>query len=639
MNYSIGAQTLKVISGKIIDSKDNLPIPFVHIQVKGTGVGTISNKNGCFSLKIPAIHHEKKLLVSFIGYEPFESEIKSINKTLQIKLKSIDYQIGEVIIMPDSTLLTLLEKAFNKIPENFPDFPTSLTGFYRESVKTTNNDYAYFSEAVTQTYKSSYKKSNVPGQVKIIKSLINEFPKIDSLKTRFYGGVFEASNGDVVLRRGSYINPKNFKNYSYTLEGITKFNDNEVYIISFDTKNDSLSGTLEGRFYLDKASLAYIYLEYQLTPKGLKKFSSNISIKRNVKMLKKTINYVKLRDKWHFKHSKSTEHFLKGNHIIWVKEDEYLTTKVQIDSVKPISLGDRLEYGDIFSEKAKDYYSDDYWEEYNVLKKDSLLDKQLKMLYDTTQSKKILTQKTKYKKKTGKKNSFLKTILNMSFGYGLSYYPVYADKGIYNINYHNSDEIISLNEELDAFRYSMNLLIQINYDLNYRWSLNFAITSSLTSKLNIETYDIGASYRILLNKRIKPLILNLSLLYSYNCFARNFSTYENNNKFDFGNKTIDAQKLLFAIGYNSGGIKPKVNLEYKFKRRIWLYISSSYYIPFFTKEKLFLKEKSGIVLTRKNANISLADELLNVTYDGIHTTKSHMNFHNYSISLGFILRF
>ncbi|MDF1548131.1 MAG: carboxypeptidase-like regulatory domain-containing protein, partial [Bacteroidales bacterium] len=227
INYNIGAQTLKVISGKIINSKDNLPIPFVHIQIKGWGVGTISNQSGYFSLKIPSTHHEKKLVVSYIGYEPFELEINSINKPLQIKLRPIDYQIGEVIIMPDSTLLTLLEKAFKKIPENYPDYPTSLTGFYRESVKTSNNDYAYFAEAVTQTYKNSYKKQNSIAQVKIIKSLTNEFPALDSLKIRFYGGVFEPGTGDIILRRGSFINPKNFKNYNYTLEGITKFNDNE----------------------------------------------------------------------------------------------------------------------------------------------------------------------------------------------------------------------------------------------------------------------------------------------------------------------------------------------------------------------------------------------------------------------------
>ena len=635
LNYSVGAQTLKVVSGKILNSKDNIPIPFVHIQIKGTGIGTISNRNGYFSLKIPTVHNNNKLSVSYIGYEPFESEIKSINNTLQIKLRPIDYQIGEVVIMPNSTLLTLLEKAFKKIPKNYPDYPTSLTGFYRESVKTTKNEYAYFAEAVTDTYKNSYAKKNMPGQVKRIKSLINEFPAINSLKIKFYGGVFEANSGDIVLKRGSYINPKNFKDYNYTLDGITKFNGNEVYIISFDTKNDSLNGILEGRFYLDKASLAYIYLEYHLTPKGLKKHSSSISVNRNIKMLKKTINYAKLKDKWHFKHSKSTEHFLKGSNIIWIKDDEYLTTKIQIDNVKPIPLGERLEYGDIFSEKAKNYQTEDYWEEYNILKKDSLLDKQLKQLYDTIQLKKILNKKTKYHKK----NNLIKIISKLGFGYGLFYVPVYAKKSVYNINCQNSNETIRLNEELEDFQYSINFLAQIHYNLNYRWALNLTIYNSLIKTQEINTYDIGASYRMLLNKRSKPLILNLFLFYSYNNFARNFSIYENSSKFEFGNKTFDAEKLLFGIGYNTTGLKPKISLEYKFKRRIWLYVSGSYYLPFYTKEKLFLKEKSGFYLTRKNSSLSLTDESLDIIYNGIPTIKSHINFDNYSLGMGFILKF
>ncbi|NJO92722.1 MAG: hypothetical protein HC831_29945, partial [Chloroflexia bacterium] len=91
-----------------------------------------------------SIYNNKQIQVSYIGYESFEKDIKDINSTLQIKLKPADYQIGEVVIMPDSTLLTFLEKAFKKIPENYPDYPTSLTGFYREAIKKPDNEYAYF---------------------------------------------------------------------------------------------------------------------------------------------------------------------------------------------------------------------------------------------------------------------------------------------------------------------------------------------------------------------------------------------------------------------------------------------------------------------------------------------------------------
>ena len=41
--------------------------------------------------------------------------------------------------MPDSALLTLLRKAYLKIPENYPKQPTRYKGFYQESTVSVRN--------------------------------------------------------------------------------------------------------------------------------------------------------------------------------------------------------------------------------------------------------------------------------------------------------------------------------------------------------------------------------------------------------------------------------------------------------------------------------------------------------------------
>ncbi len=631
--FTLTAQSHKIAKGYISNETNDKPLPYVHIQIKGTGIGTISDKNGHFLLKIPSAYFDKRLLVSYIGYESFETEIKSIKKALIVRLKPADYQIGEVIIMPDSTLLTFLEKAFKKIPENYPDYPTRLTGFYREAVKSVNNEYTYFAEAVTKTYKNSYNKKGVQGQVKILKSLVNEFPKIDSLPIRFYGGVFEASDGDIIFNRGSFINPKNFKNYHYALDGITKFNGNDVYIISFDTKNDSLNGSREGRFYLDKASLAYLFIEYQLTPQGLKSLSANISVRRNVLKLEKTINYFKVDDKWHFKHSKSTEHFKKGSNITWVKEDEYLTTKIQTDSVNPTPLNERLEYGDVFSEKAKSYQTEDYWEEYNVLNKDSLLDKQLKLLYDTAQSKKLLTQKVKRKKNS--KSRLISILSRLGMSYGVSYVALNAPKGEYSINYNN---LFNIAQEFDNDDYIISYSTFISYSLNHRWSICFSSQEAFSKKVLLNSYNFGPSYRFLLAKKGKPISLYISTYASYNKFGRTFSTIDNETNFDFAGKKISANRLQASIGYETFGLKPGISIEYPLKRRLFLRLSGNYYLPLHTKEKLFLKEKAGFFLTRKKAGLPLSDDGIEVAFNGEPTNKSHFSVSNYSFGIGLIMR-
>ena len=63
--------------------------------------------------------------------------------------------------------------------------------------KKTKEQYLYFAEAVTETYKTGYQKSKNRGQVKIIKSLVNEFPGADTLNVKFCGGVFSGSLDDI----------------------------------------------------------------------------------------------------------------------------------------------------------------------------------------------------------------------------------------------------------------------------------------------------------------------------------------------------------------------------------------------------------------------------------------------------------
>ena len=622
--------------GKIIDRISGEPLQFVNIQLKNSGIGSISGENGYFRLKIPANHIHDIVLISCLGYENQEIPISSINRNIVIELKPIDYRIGEVIIMPDTTLLSLLEKAFKKIPVNYPNYPTKLKGFYRETIKTTKNNYLYFAEAVTETYKSSYEISSDNGQVKIIKSIINEFPDIDSLKLRFYGGIYKANEGDLVKKKVDFINPKSFNKYIYSLQGTSEISGNEVYIIGFDTKNDSLKGTKKGKFYIEKGSLAYIDFEYEATQRGIDNFNENLIRHSSTKQFKKKVHYIKFNNRWHLKYIQTNEIFSAQNSKSDFKLDaEYIANEIYTDSVKPIPLSERLEFSDIFSEEAKNYYSDDYWGEYNVLQKDSLLDYQIKLLYDTVESKQLLTQKTQYTKK----NNLIKVLSKLSFGYGLSYYPTHAEKGIYDINYTNNNNTISLSEELNPFQYTINLFAQFNYYLNYRWLLNFSINTSLGDKIDMNIYDFGASYRILIKKRSNPLFLNLSLLFSYDNFYRNFSIYQNNVEFEFANKTFDAEKLSFEIGFKELALKPKLSLEYNVKRRLYLHLAAAYFLPFSISERLYLKEKSGFFLIRKSASLPLTDNSISVRFNGEPTTKSHINFDNYSFDLGLMLKF
>lgn len=630
----VNAQTI-TISGKIVDAETSNPLPYAGIQLEDTGIGTTSTLSGNFKINIPEKNIDKKMSFSYLGYKTIQIPIIKLRGTNPaIRLYKEDQPLDEVIIMPDSTLLTLLKKAYDKIPENYPMLPSMQKGFYRETARFDDNQYLYFSEAVIENYKSPYKYNTDNGQVKILKSITNEFAKLDSLKVRFSQGVFMANEGDFVKKRADFINPKHFKNFAYSLNGTTKYQNNNVYVINFDTRGDTLKGETKGKFYLDIGTLAYIAFETEDTDKGISNYNKSHIRASKLSKNEVSVEYVKIRDKWHVKHVLVQDEFKQKNKTIYV-DGEFVSTEIFTDLIKPIPLAERLNLSDLFSEKAKEYYSETYWEEYNVLNKDSLLDKQIKLLYSPNQSKELLTQKTKY----NNKNSLLKIISRFNTRWGLCFLPVSGNEGIFSVGYQKSGNSISFSENLKPFDYAACLNIQFDYSINNRWTLNYSVSRSLNKVITAKLHDFGASYKLLLNKWTKPLILDLSLKYSFSKFSRNFSDYTNNSSFRFGNKTIDAEKLAFGIGYNTNGLLPQLGLNYQIKNNLWFYTSAGYFIPMYTSQKLYVSEKSGFPLFRKDSSIKLSNNSLQVKYNGMPTTTSHVNFENYNIKLGLIIKF
>ncbi|MDW7690638.1 TonB-dependent receptor [Flammeovirgaceae bacterium SG7u.111] len=88
------------ITGKVIDSETNDPLPGASIIVVGTTLGTVSNLDGEFKLTFPAIH--KEVSVSFTGFEPKIINIEN-KSTIEVALKQDVAQLEELVIMGYST--------------------------------------------------------------------------------------------------------------------------------------------------------------------------------------------------------------------------------------------------------------------------------------------------------------------------------------------------------------------------------------------------------------------------------------------------------------------------------------------------------------------------------------------------------
>lgn len=86
------AQT-RTITGKVTDANDGLPLPGVNISL-GRGIGTKTEANGNYSLKVPAGKHT--LTFSFIGYG--SQQVAVTSDVLNVKLTSTQNQLSEVVV-------------------------------------------------------------------------------------------------------------------------------------------------------------------------------------------------------------------------------------------------------------------------------------------------------------------------------------------------------------------------------------------------------------------------------------------------------------------------------------------------------------------------------------------------------------
>lgn len=631
VSFSTNAQKNQIY-GKVVDKETELPLSYVNIVIENTGIGTITDYTGNYTLKIPSSYNSSNIMFSFIGYKTCIMNLEELNFNDTIYLQSEDQLLGEMVIMPDSTLLTLLRKAYKKIPENYPTEPTKLKGFYRETKKT-QNQYLYFAEAVIEAYKTGYQKSTNNGQIKILKAMINEFPNADDTlnNIKFYGGPFSVNTNDFVYQNESFINPKYFKNYNYSFVGFTGYNDKPIYIIEFNTNNDSLKGDFEGKIFIDKSTLAYVKFEVTYTERGLNKI--NI-INHNYQRESREINasYEPYKEKWHLKYVQKISTSINKKYACNILEiSEFLTTEIFTDTIKSIPLNEQLEYGDYFTIKANEYYNDNYFEEYNILNKDTLLVEQIKMLYTTDESRELLTKETTPQ---GVKSLF-KIISNLGINYGLTYLPIKSITGKFSGSLNTNNEIIEFSNKFIGFDYIICLEYGFFYNINNRWEIGGNEFYSYNKNVKIDCYDIGIAYNFLINKKGKPLGLKMSLRYSDNNIANAFQT-NNNQVFTINNKEFDSKTIQLGIGKNIKGIKPKIVIYTKFGK-LDFYLSGSYLYHLSSYDMLYISEDNRSIFFQKNSKLFLNDEKIKLKINDIENQHSTIRLNNFIFAFGILI--
>ncbi len=157
---SYGQDTLKNISGKIIDFKTKEPIGFVIINVLFENSATESNFNGTFKLHYRS--NNPIVVIRKLGYETLTLNLNSSTKyPLVINLKTQSKDLSEVVITADKTAKRLVDNTFYVADYQFIDHKILLFGDVNEKKQlrliNTNGDVLHNYKLNNESYKNTFK--------------------------------------------------------------------------------------------------------------------------------------------------------------------------------------------------------------------------------------------------------------------------------------------------------------------------------------------------------------------------------------------------------------------------------------------------------------------------------------------------
>ena len=265
-----------VINGRVINRTTGRSLPYVNVWLSGHTLGTSTNIDGIFELRLPVqlIDSTKKISLSCIGYETRELLLSSVRnrQNLIVELNPSTTKLAEIVVHSDkykkkleNQARKIVLKAISRIPRNYPSDNFTLHTFYRH--------YCAENDTYVRLIESAIDVNNIRGNMGFV-----EIPKeklafgLRQLRrsfdfkenARIYHPPISLNFllcNDITSFR--YHNPimEGLGNYTLSISDTTRLGNDEVYVIDFDkTHFDGLVDDIHyaGQLFILKKNYAIV---------------------------------------------------------------------------------------------------------------------------------------------------------------------------------------------------------------------------------------------------------------------------------------------------------------------------------------------------------------------------------------------
>ena len=369
-----------MIGGAVKNARNKKNIEYVTVSAVGTHVGTITNEDGEFILKLNDTLNVTEIEFSCLGY--YNTKVPVSKQSIlnqEFFMQPQAFPLKEVEVRSWKTALDLMEIAIEKIEHNYSLTPNLLTGFYRETAQKSRR-YITISEAVITIFKDSYKK-NVENRdrVQILKGRTLVSPKAnDTLAVKLLGGPNLAIFIDIVKNPDLLLHKEILHLYTYKLDETMTINDRLQYVVRFTPQIIVDYPLYSGTFYIDQETLAFTRAEFAMDMRDKDKVSNVILLRKpsGLRFSPEEVSYVVsykqqgnktylhyLNNKIRFKCDWKRRLFATNYTII----SELVITDNQKENPPRIAGKDSFSNRQSLSDKAMSYYDSNFWGAYNII--------------------------------------------------------------------------------------------------------------------------------------------------------------------------------------------------------------------------------------------------------------------------------
>ncbi|MDR2389289.1 MAG: carboxypeptidase-like regulatory domain-containing protein [Tannerellaceae bacterium] len=370
--------TYITVNGTVRDEKTKKRLEYANISVPGTPIGTVTNEEGAFSIKIKTTARARVVEISHVGY---------LNE--MIPIGESDILAREVWMTPNDNLLEeviirarepryIVEEAINRIARNYSPKNNLLTGFYRETAQK-GRRYINISEAVIDIYKTSYDQNADRDRVQIFKgrSLLSQ-KKSDTLIVKLLGGPNLSIYVDIVKNPEILLDKETLAYYAFRLEESVMIDSRPQYVISFQPQAILPWALYYGKLFIDKERLCFTRAEFNLTMDDRNKATEAILRKKPFGLLFRPLevsflvtykereglsflsyirNEVRFRCDWK-RRLFATNYSILSEMVVTDSRDENI-----------IGIPYRLAFkpNQSLSDKVADFLDEDFWGGYNII--------------------------------------------------------------------------------------------------------------------------------------------------------------------------------------------------------------------------------------------------------------------------------